>query len=187
MEAVRRGGDRQELHERLRVHARASAETCVASTGGAGRPLRPHRRGLRLRPDARRALEDVGRPESLVGRSAEQVEAFVREELEPALAGATAAPRARPSACEAGAAPPAPACSSWSSTVACASRAASRPVSKPVPPSEASLGLERGRPRVLVRRRRRVRGKAHGLRRDLRLLADDRGAPRPAPRHDRAT
>src|SRR5262249_20234028 len=26
MEAVRRGGDRQELHERLRVHARASSE-----------------------------------------------------------------------------------------------------------------------------------------------------------------
>ena len=89
MEAVRRGGDRQELHERLRVHARASADL-RASTGA------PADLFDRLAGDAafgltRAALEQVARPETLVGRSAEQVEAFVREELDPALAGAAAA------------------------------------------------------------------------------------------------
>ena len=33
MEAVRRGGDRQELHERLRVHARASADLRASRPG----------------------------------------------------------------------------------------------------------------------------------------------------------
>ena len=54
MEAVRRGGDRQELHEKLRVHARASAEK-RARRRRAGRPLRADRRGCRVRHDAGRA------------------------------------------------------------------------------------------------------------------------------------
>ncbi len=89
MEAVRRGGDRQELHERLRVHARASADL-RASTGS------PADLFERIAADpafglTRSALEQVGRAEALVGRSAAQVEIFLREELDPALAGATAA------------------------------------------------------------------------------------------------
>ncbi len=89
MEAVRRGGDRQELHERLRVHAHASAQA-RASTGA------PADLFDRIAADAafgltRDELERASRPETLVGRSAAQVEAFVREELDPALAGATAA------------------------------------------------------------------------------------------------
>ena len=89
MEAVRRGGDRQELHERLRVHARASADA-RAATGGAADLLG------RLAGDAafglsRADLDAITAPEKLVGRSAEQVDIFVREELDPALAGAEAA------------------------------------------------------------------------------------------------
>ena len=89
MEAVRRGGDRQELHERLRVHARASADL-RASTGA------PADLFDRIAADSafgltRSALEEVARAETLVGRSAAQVESFVRDELDPALAGATAA------------------------------------------------------------------------------------------------
>ena len=42
MEAVRRGGDRQELHEKIRVHARASADR-VRARGRDARPLRPSR------------------------------------------------------------------------------------------------------------------------------------------------
>jgi adenylosuccinate lyase len=89
MEAVRRGGDRQELHERLRVHARASADA-RAETGAAADLLD------RLAADAgfglsRGELAAAAAPERLVGRSAEQVEIFVREELDPALAGAEAA------------------------------------------------------------------------------------------------
>ena len=89
MEAVRRGGDRQELHERLRVLARASADA-RAETGGR-RLLEPARRRRRASacpaPSSRRSRA----PEKLIGRSAEQVEIFVREELDPALAGAEAA------------------------------------------------------------------------------------------------
>ncbi len=89
MEAVRRGGDRQDLHEKLRVHARASAE--ARSATGAPADLFD-----RVAADAafgmtREELERASRPETLVGRSAAQVETFVREELDPALAGAAAA------------------------------------------------------------------------------------------------
>jgi adenylosuccinate lyase len=89
MEAVRRGGDRQELHERLRVHARASADA-RATTGAAADLLD------RLAGDAgfgltRAELGSVAAPERLIGRSPEQVDVFVREELDPALAGAEAA------------------------------------------------------------------------------------------------
>lgn len=86
MEAVRRGGDRQELHERLRRHARASAEK-VASDGERSDLLE------RIAADPAFGLDPAqiraaARPEALIGRAAEQVEAFVREELDPALAGA---------------------------------------------------------------------------------------------------
>jgi adenylosuccinate lyase len=89
MEAVRRGGDRQELHERLRVHARASAEA-RASTG-APADLFDRIAGDAAFGMAREELDRFCRPEALVGRSAAQVEAFVREELDPALAGAATA------------------------------------------------------------------------------------------------
>ncbi len=89
MEAVRRGGDRQELHERLRVHARASADD-RARTGAAADLLD------RLAGDAAFGLTHeellaAAAPSRLVGRSAEQVEIFVREELDPALSGAETA------------------------------------------------------------------------------------------------
>jgi len=89
MEAVRRGGDRQELHEKLRVFARAAAER-PAGSGRAADLLD------RIAADAdfgltRTELDQAARPERLTGRSAEQVETFVREELDPALAGVEAA------------------------------------------------------------------------------------------------
>jgi adenylosuccinate lyase len=86
MEAVRRGGDRQELHEKLRVHARASADR---SAREGGMPDLFERLGADATFGMSRAeLEEAARPEKLIGRCSEQVEAFVREELEPALAGA---------------------------------------------------------------------------------------------------
>jgi adenylosuccinate lyase len=88
MEAVRRGGDRQELHEKLRVHARASAEKRSQSGGPADlldRVAKDAAFGLSS-GDVQAAV----RPEKLIGRAAQQVEAFVREELDPALAGAAA-------------------------------------------------------------------------------------------------
>jgi adenylosuccinate lyase len=89
MEAVRRGGDRQELHERLRVHSRASAEARIR-TGDAS-DLFERIAGDPAFGLTREMLEETTRPEKLTGRAAEQVEAFVRDELDPALAGADAA------------------------------------------------------------------------------------------------
>ena len=89
MEAVRRGADRQEAHEKLRVHARAAAERRLAS----GEPADLLDRiaadpAFRL---SKADLADAARPERLVGRAAEQVDAFLREELDPALEGVAAA------------------------------------------------------------------------------------------------
>ena len=85
MEAVRKGGDRQELHERLRVHSRASAEKRRAQPGPADlldRIAADPSFGL-----TRAEIAEATDPSRLVGRAAEQVEIFVREELDPALAG----------------------------------------------------------------------------------------------------
>jgi adenylosuccinate lyase len=92
MEAVRRGGDRQDLHERLRVHARASADK--RALDGAKSDLLD-----RIAADTAFGLDSTNvaaaaSPARLVGRAAEQVEVFVREELDPALAGAGEAERA---------------------------------------------------------------------------------------------
>jgi adenylosuccinate lyase len=85
MEAVKRGGDRQRLHERLRLHARASSEKRAKDGEPAdllGRIAGDPAFGLTPDEAARAA-----RPERLVGRAAEQVDIFVREELDPALEG----------------------------------------------------------------------------------------------------
>jgi adenylosuccinate lyase len=85
MEAVRRGGDRQELHERLRVHARASADR-LAREGGSP-DLFERLGGDKTFGMAAAELEAAARPEKLIGRCPEQVEAFIRQELDPALEG----------------------------------------------------------------------------------------------------
>ena len=84
MEATRRGGDRQELHERLRRHslaAQASLET------GGGNPLIDSvvaDEAFRLE---RAEVESWLDPILFTGRSAAQVEELLREVVEPALAG----------------------------------------------------------------------------------------------------
>ncbi|MEO8431069.1 MAG: adenylosuccinate lyase [Acidobacteriota bacterium] len=86
MEAVRRGGDRQELHEKLRVHARAAAEKRTKD-GSAADLLDRIASDPAFGLDAAKVAASAS-PARLIGRSAEQVEAFVREELDPALQGA---------------------------------------------------------------------------------------------------
>jgi adenylosuccinate lyase len=83
MEAVRRGADRQEVHERLRVHARAAAER-RAARGDEPDLLERIAADPAFRISAAE-LAEVARPERLIGRAAEQVEIFVREELDPVL------------------------------------------------------------------------------------------------------
>jgi len=85
MEAVRRGGDRQQLHEKLRVHARASAEARLSGTSVPDLLDR-----IAKDPAFAMTADDLRRaadPQRLIGRSAEQVFAFVHEELDPALQG----------------------------------------------------------------------------------------------------
>ncbi|MBV9775379.1 MAG: adenylosuccinate lyase [Gemmatimonadetes bacterium] len=83
MRAVKRGGDRQDLHERVRVH---SIE--------AGREVKQHGRPNdlmdRIAADpsfgvTRAELEEDLRPELYVGRAPEQVDEFLEEWVRPAL------------------------------------------------------------------------------------------------------
>ena len=84
MRAAKRGGDRQELHERVRVHSIA-----------AGREVKQHGRPNdlmdRIAADAafgvsREELEEDLRPELYVGRAPAQVDEFLAEWVAPVLA-----------------------------------------------------------------------------------------------------
>ncbi|MDR3110574.1 MAG: adenylosuccinate lyase [Planctomycetaceae bacterium] len=79
MTAVEKGGDRQELHERIRVHSQAAA-TVVKQDGGDNDLLE------RLQRDPAFAGIDVAaelEPKRFVGRSAEQVDEFIDEQVNP--------------------------------------------------------------------------------------------------------
>jgi adenylosuccinate lyase len=89
MLAVREGGDRQELHERIREH---SMKVVEARRAGSARNDLLDR--LAADPGFSRVaprIRDLADPARHVGRAAEQVEAFFRDEVEPALARAGAA------------------------------------------------------------------------------------------------
>jgi len=82
MEAVRRGGDRQELHERLRRYAQEAGRK--VKEGGDNDFLDR----VASDPAFRLTREDLERltdPARFVGRAPEQVEEFLREEVEPVL------------------------------------------------------------------------------------------------------
>jgi adenylosuccinate lyase len=94
MEAVLRGGDRQELHERIRGYS-LSAQGTLESQGG-DNPLIDLIVGD---PDFRLTRQEVEPwldPIAFTGRSAEQVEEFLAEVVAPALAGTEAAAVAAP-------------------------------------------------------------------------------------------
>jgi adenylosuccinate lyase len=79
MAAVQKGGDRQELHERIRRHS-LDAAAQVKQQG------RPNDLIERLKRDVAFAgidLTSVMDPKRFVGRAPQQVEAFVREVVEP--------------------------------------------------------------------------------------------------------
>ncbi|HUO87001.1 MAG TPA: adenylosuccinate lyase [Thermoanaerobaculia bacterium] len=83
MEAVRRGGDRQELHERLRVHSLAAQDETAR---GGDNPLLAAIAadpGFGMEPGEVAALVD---PEAFTGRSSAQVEELLAEVVDPLLA-----------------------------------------------------------------------------------------------------
>lgn len=87
MQAVLRGGDRQELHERIRQLSLAAQERLAA---GGDNPLVD---SIVADPDFRLDREEVESwldPRAFTGRAAEQVEEFLAEVAVPALGTATA-------------------------------------------------------------------------------------------------
>lgn len=81
MAGVAAGGDRQELHERIRVHSQAAAQ--VVKQEGLPNDLLQ-----RLGEDpafAKISLETVIDPRAYVGRAPEQVDEFLKEVIEPIL------------------------------------------------------------------------------------------------------
>ena len=83
MSAVKKGGDRQELHEKIRVYAQAAAKV-VKEEGGKNDLIE------RICADASFNLnyaevEAILKPEDFTGRSTQQVEEFLAEVISPLL------------------------------------------------------------------------------------------------------
>ncbi|MBM4062794.1 MAG: adenylosuccinate lyase [Planctomycetes bacterium] len=85
MAGVAAGGDRQDLHERVRVHSRAAAH--AVKDEGRDNPLLALIAADPAFAAIRDALPSLLDPARFVGRSAEQVDGFLRDEIEPRLAG----------------------------------------------------------------------------------------------------
>lgn len=84
MDAVKKGGDRQQLHERLRVHSQAAARV-VKEEGGAN-DLVGRIAGDPAFRVTRAEIEAILEPANFIGRSAEQVSEFIAECIDPVLA-----------------------------------------------------------------------------------------------------
>jgi adenylosuccinate lyase len=93
MEGVRRGGDRQALHERLRLHARAAAQAVLSD--GADNPFLDLVADDSEVPMDRTELEALLDPARFVGRAPEQVREFLAEVVRPILAEAGELPEAK--------------------------------------------------------------------------------------------
>ena len=83
MDAVKRGGNRQELHERIRVHSMEAARV-VKEQGGENDLL------SRIAADpvfgvTLEELHDIVKPEKYVGRAPRQTEDFLEEVVAPVL------------------------------------------------------------------------------------------------------
>ena len=84
MDAVKKGGDRQELHEKLRVHSQAAARV-VKEEGGQNDLIE------RIAADpafmvTKAEMQAILEPRNFVGRSVEQVDTFIAECIDPVLA-----------------------------------------------------------------------------------------------------
>ena len=83
MAAVEAGGDRQELHERIRRHSMAVSEAMNAK--GAENDLLARIAADPAFSAVKGTLGDVADPAKFVGRSPRQVDEFLRDMIEPAL------------------------------------------------------------------------------------------------------
>jgi adenylosuccinate lyase len=85
MAGVAAGGDRQDLHEQVRVHSRAAAHAVKAE--GKPNPLMALIAADPAFAAIKDTLPDLMQPSRFIGRSAEQVDSFVSNEIEPRLKG----------------------------------------------------------------------------------------------------
>jgi adenylosuccinate lyase len=84
MEGAARGGDRQVLHERIRIHAKAAADALKG--GAAQNDLFDRIAGDALFGIDRTSLDRLSRPEDYTGLSRSQTERFLIEDVDPILA-----------------------------------------------------------------------------------------------------
>jgi len=83
MEAVKRGGDRQVLHERIRVHSMAASR--MVKEEGKPNDLLERIANDPLFDISLEELNHVLKPENYIGRSKEQVEEFLSQHVNPIL------------------------------------------------------------------------------------------------------
>ncbi len=86
MEAVRLGADRQEIHERIRVHSQAAAQRMKGE--GLESDLMERIAADPAFPMDHSQLTELLSPEKYTGRAEEQTEAFIARVIDPILAGA---------------------------------------------------------------------------------------------------
>jgi len=84
MEGVRRGGDRQVLHERVRIHSQAAAD--AMKSGAAENDLFDRIAADPLFSIDRASIERLARADDYTGLARQQTERFLAEEIDPILA-----------------------------------------------------------------------------------------------------
>jgi adenylosuccinate lyase len=83
MEGVRRGGDRQVLHERVRIHSQAAADAMKG--GAATNDLFDRIAADSLFGIDRASIDAIARPENYTGLAKQQTERFLLEDVDPIL------------------------------------------------------------------------------------------------------
>jgi adenylosuccinate lyase len=84
MEGASRGGDRQVLHERIRIHAKAAAD--ALKSGAAENDLFDRIAADALFGIDRTSIEQLARPENYTGLARQQTERFLMEDVDPIIA-----------------------------------------------------------------------------------------------------
>ncbi|QCX32305.1 adenylosuccinate lyase [Caloramator sp. E03] len=83
MEAVKKGGDRQELHEKIRIHSMEAAKK-VKEMGESNDLIERICADQSFKLEKEEVLNAL-RPENYIGRSKEQVEEYIKFEVDPIL------------------------------------------------------------------------------------------------------
>ena len=83
MECVKAGGNRQELHEKIREHSMDSAR--LVKTEGKDNDLIDRIKADKAFAAIHDKIDGILAPENFTGRASEQTEKFIREEVDPVL------------------------------------------------------------------------------------------------------